>query len=395
MVTFSGDRVFHDRCLKAWYDVENPPSTDSSTLTNNCSICLDDIESSVIMWTACFHPFHDKCITTWLKRSDKLNRVCPVCRTPLTSTQFAQSRPGALAPSHLEIDIGPSDPHHVLDGQRHDDSGRDLSTSYRIVHEPMSYYRRTIQNGALTIDRCYGTKIALFQHSNQPRFWHARWGSGQANDENVSLDNLDGPRLIDARWHVDRPSNPTTEALRHGMEQEQSASKLFIELNSRQSRRNNSEFWKRVDDDVRHLITTLVNGEANRRSRSTSGHRDVNGNTNIVDTACQSESGLAGATQTQVSESSSMQPAVSRHVPSDAGSEETVSEGQPPAHDAESTSTIMAARPQPKNRAERRREARQLKAIQVAEKKRYGIIITKGTDQLSRDSLTGRNVSLF
>ena len=54
------------------------PST-QMTDTNECSICMNDIESD---WqtTNCNHIFHNKCLSEWLE----VNNSCPLCRSKCT-----------------------------------------------------------------------------------------------------------------------------------------------------------------------------------------------------------------------------------------------------------------------------------------------------------------------
>ena len=49
------------------------------TDTNECSICMNDIESD---WqtTNCNHIFHNKCLSEWLE----VNNSCPLCRSKCT-----------------------------------------------------------------------------------------------------------------------------------------------------------------------------------------------------------------------------------------------------------------------------------------------------------------------
>jgi hypothetical protein len=42
----------------------------------NCTICLEPLETDVVKLTNCSHTYHEKCITEWLVRK----RECPVCR---------------------------------------------------------------------------------------------------------------------------------------------------------------------------------------------------------------------------------------------------------------------------------------------------------------------------
>jgi len=48
---------------------------------NNCSICLEDIESD-IEFLPCIHAFHSECINELIK-NNSLNPICPVCRIPI------------------------------------------------------------------------------------------------------------------------------------------------------------------------------------------------------------------------------------------------------------------------------------------------------------------------
>ena len=47
-----------------------------------CSICLDDIPQKDIIYTTCFHPFHQKCLKRWFITQNRTRREqqCPVCR---------------------------------------------------------------------------------------------------------------------------------------------------------------------------------------------------------------------------------------------------------------------------------------------------------------------------
>ena len=46
--------------------------------TENCTICLEDIESN-IEFLPCAHKFHETCIYNWLKIKD----TCPMCKIPI------------------------------------------------------------------------------------------------------------------------------------------------------------------------------------------------------------------------------------------------------------------------------------------------------------------------
>lgn len=51
-------------------------SLDLELQQENCTICLEQLESDVVKLTNCSHTFHVGCITEWLVRK----RECPVCR---------------------------------------------------------------------------------------------------------------------------------------------------------------------------------------------------------------------------------------------------------------------------------------------------------------------------
>lgn len=51
---------------------------------NQCSVCLDDIETGCVEMKKCGHTFHSQCLTSWFSQSSRL--VCPMCRTDHHST---------------------------------------------------------------------------------------------------------------------------------------------------------------------------------------------------------------------------------------------------------------------------------------------------------------------
>lgn len=63
--------------------------------TDSCTICLDDIEEKAFKGEipearklSCKHPFHEKCILTWIEAQSKSTYhppSCPVCRTKVFS----------------------------------------------------------------------------------------------------------------------------------------------------------------------------------------------------------------------------------------------------------------------------------------------------------------------
>ncbi|KAI5679925.1 hypothetical protein M9H77_01152 [Catharanthus roseus] len=54
---------------------------DSTSITKNCLICLDDFEllESEVAKLPCSHVFHKGCVSKWLQQS----HMCPLCRFPL------------------------------------------------------------------------------------------------------------------------------------------------------------------------------------------------------------------------------------------------------------------------------------------------------------------------
>jgi hypothetical protein len=63
-----GETIEHLDC----YNLENKTKTQNS---NECSICLDDLEEDLFI-TDCGHQFHSKCIKKWYGHSPE----CPNCR---------------------------------------------------------------------------------------------------------------------------------------------------------------------------------------------------------------------------------------------------------------------------------------------------------------------------
>ena len=54
-------------------------SIDAGCGEHQCSVCLEDIESSCVGMKKCGHVFHSECLSAWFAQSSKL--VCPICRT--------------------------------------------------------------------------------------------------------------------------------------------------------------------------------------------------------------------------------------------------------------------------------------------------------------------------
>ena len=44
-----------------------------------CSICLEDLIGTKIIYLPCFHFYHSKCIEQWIKNKNK----CPLCKTEI------------------------------------------------------------------------------------------------------------------------------------------------------------------------------------------------------------------------------------------------------------------------------------------------------------------------
>ena len=58
---------------------------------NNCSICLEEINSDDTISLECTHTFHNSCIEEWAKvsgkpKNDNFEWVCPLCRFTISDT---------------------------------------------------------------------------------------------------------------------------------------------------------------------------------------------------------------------------------------------------------------------------------------------------------------------
>jgi len=51
---------------------------------DECSICLDSILNKNVCLTECNHSFHSDCLFDFLSSVPSKNRLCPMCRYPLT-----------------------------------------------------------------------------------------------------------------------------------------------------------------------------------------------------------------------------------------------------------------------------------------------------------------------
>lgn len=63
-----------------------PPCQNTET---ECYICLETNEESPgLQYLPCFHPFHEKCFTTWILSNPNQSTECPVCRRPVWEVDF-------------------------------------------------------------------------------------------------------------------------------------------------------------------------------------------------------------------------------------------------------------------------------------------------------------------
>ena len=64
--------------LHAFQEKKKKPTNVNRVSRGKCTICLDNIYDDDIKFLRCIHMFHNKCIDTWLVRSNK----CPNCNQP-------------------------------------------------------------------------------------------------------------------------------------------------------------------------------------------------------------------------------------------------------------------------------------------------------------------------
>ncbi|XP_034945038.1 probable E3 ubiquitin-protein ligase XERICO [Chelonus insularis] len=50
-------------------------------VTNDCTICLNEIAVQHVSTQRCGHSFHKKCIQDWQQRGSMVTPTCPNCRT--------------------------------------------------------------------------------------------------------------------------------------------------------------------------------------------------------------------------------------------------------------------------------------------------------------------------
>lgn len=66
---------------------------DSTPIIENCSICLDDLNSNPIHEIQeCKHKFHSSCLITWLR----VNNGCPICRSITPISAFDRRTEGSI-----------------------------------------------------------------------------------------------------------------------------------------------------------------------------------------------------------------------------------------------------------------------------------------------------------
>ncbi|GBM58469.1 hypothetical protein AVEN_226413-1 [Araneus ventricosus] len=80
---------------------EGQPSTITTGIQYNCSICLDSSRWKTMRSLPCRHEFHKVCIDKWLNRNGR----CPLCRTRPTSPRNVQvpTRNQPVAPRNVLV----------------------------------------------------------------------------------------------------------------------------------------------------------------------------------------------------------------------------------------------------------------------------------------------------
>lgn len=76
-----------------------------SSLENECAICFEDLEKYDIAILNCDHKFHYNCIKKWINKSNKFNKVCPLCNIEgeiINIEKKDMSKPNSPVPTYQE-----------------------------------------------------------------------------------------------------------------------------------------------------------------------------------------------------------------------------------------------------------------------------------------------------
>ena len=76
-----------------------------SSLDNECVICFEDLDKYDVAILNCQHKFHYDCVKKWINKSNKFNKLCPLCNIEgeiVNIEKKEMSKPNSPVPTYAE-----------------------------------------------------------------------------------------------------------------------------------------------------------------------------------------------------------------------------------------------------------------------------------------------------